>query len=183
LNIGSVALSGTNGSQFKISNGCGATLVAGASCVIQVQFAPVSIGSMVAVVTLTDNASNSPQAISLSGSSVSSTQPSGTTTIHLSLNNLYFYNRAVGSTSAPSSIVLANTGKAVFTLKSISVTGAQPGAFPVSTSCGAQLAVGASCAINVSFRPAIVGTNSASIVLTDNAGTGVQTLPLVGHGF
>jgi hypothetical protein len=183
LNIGGVVLSGTNSSQFKLSNGCGATLAAGASCVIQVQFAPVSIGSMVAVVTLTDNASNSPQSISLSGSSVSTTTTSGTTTIHLSVNNLYFYNRAVGSTSAPSSIVLTNTGKAVFTLKSMSVTGAQPGAFLVSTTCGAQLAVGASCAINVSFRPVIVGTNSASLVLTDNAGTGVQTLPLAGHGF
>ncbi len=183
LNISSVALSGTGSSQFKISNGCGATLAAGASCVIQVQFAPVTIGSMTAAVILSDNASNSSQVISLSGSSVSSTTTSGTTTIHLSLNNLYFYNRVVGSTSAPASIVLTNTGKAVFALKSIAVTGAQPAAFLVSTTCGAQLAVGASCAINVSFRPVIVGTNSASIVLIDNAGTGTQTLPLVGNGF
>jgi hypothetical protein len=134
-------------------------------------------------VTLTDNASNSPQAIPLSGSAVTTSTSSGTTYIHLSLNNLYFYNRAVGSTSAPKSIVVTNTGKVTFFLKNMVLTGPQTSSFLLSSTCGSQLAVGASCTINVSFDPQIVGTNTASIALTDNAGTGVQSIPLVGHGF
>ena len=184
LNLTKVVLSGTNSAEFKLSNGCGATLAAGASCVIQVQFAPTTTGSKTAAVSLTDAASNSPQTIALSGSAVTSSTPTtGTTTIHLSLNNLYFYNRAVGSTSAPSSIVLTNTGKATLSIGSMVLTGPQTSSFLVSSNCGSALAVSASCTINVSFDPKVVGTNTASIVLTDNAGTGTQSIPLTGHGF
>ena len=184
LNLTNVALSGPNSAEFKLSNGCGSTLAAGASCVIQVQFAPTTIGSKTAAVSLTDNASNSPQAIALSGSAVPSSTPTpGTTTIHLSLNNLYFYNRAVGSSSAPSSIVLTNTGEATLSIGSMVLTGPQTSSFLVSSNCGSVVAVGASCTINVIFDPEVVGTNTASIVLTDNAGTGTQSIPLTGHGF
>src|ERR1019366_10559752 len=86
LNLTNVALSGTNSAEFKLSNGCGSTLAAGASCVIQVQFAPTTTGSKTAAVSLTNDASNSPQAIALSGSAdTSPTPPTETTTIHLSL--------------------------------------------------------------------------------------------------
>jgi hypothetical protein len=136
---------------------------------------------MTAAITLTDNA-NSPQTVALSGSAISSTT-TGTTTVYLSLNNLYFYNRAVGSASAPESIVLINTGNNIFNLTSMVVTGSQPDSFLVSSTCGSELAIGASCTISVSFLPQIVGANSANIVLTDNAGTGAQSFPLVGHGF
>lgn len=181
LSLTEVALSGTNSSQFKVLNGCGSSLAAGASCLIQVQFAPTAAGPMTAAITLTDNA-NSPQTVALSGSAISSTT-TGTTTVYLSLNNLYFYNRAVGSASAPESIVLINTGNNIFNLTSMVVTGSQPDSFLVSSTCGSELAIGASCTISVSFLPQIVGTNSANIVLTDNAGTGAQSFPLVGHGF
>ncbi len=186
LNLSSVALSGTNSSEFKLSSGCGSTLAAGTSCTIQVQFSPVATGTKTAAVTLTDNASSSTQQVALSGSATSTNSPASsgtTTTIHLSLNNLYFYNRAVGSTSAPNSIVITNTGKATFTLNRMALSGPQTSSFLVSSTCGSTLAIGSSCTIFVSFDPQVVGTNTASIVLTDNAGTGTQSLPLVGHGF
>lgn len=183
LSLSGISLSGTNATAFKLTNGCGTTLAAGASCAIQVQFAPVVTGSMTATLVIASNASTTPQVISLTGTAVNPTNVGATTTIHLSLNNLYFYNRAVNSLSAPKSIVVTNTGKAVLTIRSLVLTGAQPASFLVSSTCGPTVAIGGSCTINVSFIPRITGTNSASLILTYNGSPTTVSIPLVGHGF
>ena len=46
---------------------CGSTLAAGASCEFKVDFSPTQTGVVTGTVTLTDNASNSPQTVSLTG--------------------------------------------------------------------------------------------------------------------
>jgi subtilase family serine protease len=46
---------------------CGSTLAAGASCEFKVTFTPAKTGVITGTVTLTDNASNSPQTVSLTG--------------------------------------------------------------------------------------------------------------------
>ena len=69
LHIGSVALGGTNSSDFSITNNCTAAAYAvGATCTIGVSVSPVAIGQRSALVTITDDAPSSPQAISLSAS-------------------------------------------------------------------------------------------------------------------
>lgn len=65
-NIG-IALTGTASSAFTESNACGSSLVAGASCVITVVFAPTSPGSDAASLCVTDNAAGSPQMVALAG--------------------------------------------------------------------------------------------------------------------
>jgi len=47
---------------------CGSSVAAGASCTISVKFTPTATGTRTGTVTLNDNAPNSPQSISLSGS-------------------------------------------------------------------------------------------------------------------
>lgn len=183
LTMSGLNLSGANATAFKVSNGCGASLGVGASCAIQVQFAPAVAGTMTATLALASNAPNSPQMISLTGTAVNPTSTGTITTIHLSLNNLYFYNRAVNTLSAPKSIVVTNTGKAPLTVKSLVLTGSQPTSFLVSSTCGSSVSVGASCTINVSFIPRVTGTNSASLVLTYNGSPATLSIPLVGHGF
>src|SRR6266404_3025379 len=46
---------------------CGSSVAAGASCTISVKFTPTAAGTRTGTLTLTDNASNSPQTISLTG--------------------------------------------------------------------------------------------------------------------
>jgi hypothetical protein len=183
LSFSGISLSGTNATAFKVTNGCGTTLAAGASCAIQVQFAPVATGSETANLVLASNASNGSQLISLTGTAVNPTNTGATTTVHLSVNNLYFYNRAVNSLSAPKSIVVKNTGKAVLTIGSLVLTGAQPTSFQVSSTCGSTVAIGGSCTINVSFIPRITGANSANLILTYNGSPTSLSIPLAGHGF
>ena len=92
---------------------------------------------MTASLTIASNASNSPQMIPLTGTAVNPTSGANTT-IHLSLNNIYFYNRAVNSTSAPQPIVVTNSGKAALAIQSMILTGSQPSSFVVSSTCGSR---------------------------------------------
>jgi hypothetical protein len=70
LSISSIAITGTNASDFAQTNTCPsglATLAAGASCTISVTFTPSAAGGRTAALSVTDNASGSPQSVALSG--------------------------------------------------------------------------------------------------------------------
>lgn len=68
LDITSIAISGTNAGAFAIeSNACGASLSPSAACIINITFTQATAGTLTASLTITSNASNSPQAIQLIG--------------------------------------------------------------------------------------------------------------------
>ena len=67
LSITSLALTGTNASDFDESNTCGSSLAAGANCTIVVMFTPSVAGTEAASLSIADNSSGSPQTVSLSG--------------------------------------------------------------------------------------------------------------------
>jgi subtilase family serine protease len=68
LTISGITVGGTNSSEFSESNNCGASVAVGADCAITVFFTPSAFGTAKATVSIADNASGSPQTISLSGS-------------------------------------------------------------------------------------------------------------------
>jgi hypothetical protein len=74
LAISSISTSG----DFSQNNTCGASIGAGASCAILVTFAPTATGPRVGTLTISDNAANSPQTISLTGTGLTSGTPPGT---------------------------------------------------------------------------------------------------------
>ena len=67
LSITKIALGGSNPGQFTRSSACPSTLAVGANCTISVTFKPTSRGSKNAVLSITDNAPNSPQTVALNG--------------------------------------------------------------------------------------------------------------------
>ncbi len=67
LTISSISFGGTNATSFSGTEACGTTLVAGASCVITVTFTPDTVGSLTASIDVADNASGSPQSVTLKG--------------------------------------------------------------------------------------------------------------------
>ena len=69
LTISGISIGGTNASAFAQSNTCGNSLAAGANCVLSLTFAPTAAGSFTATLSVADNASGSPQTVSLSGTS------------------------------------------------------------------------------------------------------------------
>jgi hypothetical protein len=67
LDIATIAITGTNPSDFSPSNTCGTSLASEASCLIGVNFTPIAGGTRSSSVTITDNAPGSPQIVTLSG--------------------------------------------------------------------------------------------------------------------
>ena len=67
LNFTSIALTGTNASDFAQTNTCGSSVAAGANCTIAVMFTPSVTGTEAASLSIADNSSGSPQTVSLSG--------------------------------------------------------------------------------------------------------------------
>ncbi|MGD0696242.1 MAG: FG-GAP-like repeat-containing protein [Terriglobia bacterium] len=77
LAISSIAISGTNAGEFSQTNTCGTSVAGGGSCTISVTFTPTAAGprSRTASMSITDNASGSPQTIPLSGTARSNPVP------------------------------------------------------------------------------------------------------------
>jgi len=63
LTITGIAASG----DFSQTNNCGSSLAAGGNCSISVKFTPTAAGTRTGTVSVTDNASGSPQVVSLTG--------------------------------------------------------------------------------------------------------------------
>ena len=95
--------------------------------------------------------------------------------------SLGFGPRAV-NTRQTQSFRLRNTGTAALPLRSLELTGRNAGAFRLAYACGDSLAVGASCLINIDFKPASVGAKSAKlrVVAADNLDNIVFTRDLTG---
>jgi cardiolipin synthase len=102
LTISGIALGGTNAADFTETNTCGSSLAAGSSCAISATFKPASAATFSAAITVTDNAANSPQTISLTGTGTSSgTPPSGVT------RTLYVFPATFPAPSEPDASVTA----------------------------------------------------------------------------
>jgi len=174
LTITSIKVTGTNSADFLIStNSCGSSLAAGSSCTVAVIFKPTAIGSRTAAVVFSDNAINSPQKVPLMGAG---------TVMGLSPSSLSFGNHKVGTTSAAKTITLSNKGTAIVSITSIAITGADPGDFSQTNSCGTSLAAGKSCSIMVKFKPTATGARAAAVSVSDNGGGSPQKAGLSGTG-
>ena len=176
LTIGSIAVWGTNASSFTLgSNTCGATLAAAASCTFAATFTPTLAGALTGTIAITDDASGSPQTVTLKGTG---TAPAVTLT-----PTAITFAATVGSTSAAKTISLKNTGTIALSIASIAIGGADPSSFVLqSSNCGSMLAAAATCTLGVAFKPAATGTFTGTVVVTDNAAGSPQAVTLHGTG-
>lgn len=182
LVITDLSISGTNAADFSLNSAgttCSyaASVATSASCVISVFFTPRDVGARSASLAITDNASGSPHRITLTGTGIT---PAPAVT--LSATSLTFANQVVGSTSAPQTVTLKNTGTAVLKIAGIAIAGANSSDFAQSNACGTSLAAGASCSITVTFTPTAAGPRTAWIAITDDASSSPQTVNLTGTG-
>src|SRR3989475_590040 len=185
LSIATAVLGGANAGDFALASGTtcinGATLAAGANCVLNLTFTPTAASARTATVTITDDAADSPQSVSLTGTSV--TPP----TAMLSATSSTFGNQRVGTSSPTQNVTLTNNGGAPLNLTSITITGAQAAdfAFAAGNTCpsgAGSVAPGASCTISVSFTPAAPGARAATVNITDDAAGSPQSVSLAGTG-
>ena len=173
LTISSIAITGADRSDFSQHNLCPSSLPAGGLCVITVTFSPTTTGVLTAALSITDNAPGSPQTVSLTGTGVAPA-------VELSPASLTFGTQLVGTTSPSQAVTLTNTGTATLDVSKISFTGQDPADFLQTHTCGATLAVGASCSISVAFHPLTSGLRSAALSILDNAAGSPQTVTVSG---
>jgi len=170
----------TNNPSFPETNTCGTvpvTLAAGASCTFSVNFTPLATGALTGSIAVVDNATNSPQTATLSGTGAPDL---GVADLEPQLG-LTFGTTVVASTAATQSANLTNTGTGPLTISSVLISGTNAGDFAETNTCGTSLAAAASCTITVSFTPAATGARAATLTVTDNSTTGTtQIIPLAG---
>ena len=168
LAISSVAIDG----DFAVSaNTCGTTLAVGSKCRISVTFTPSQLGRSTGTLAITDNATDSPQIVPLSGTGV---QPATLTPV-----TAMYATQEVGTTSAPKTFTLTNNQTISLTGIAISVTGD----FAVSaTACTTSLGPKSSCTISVTFSPTTTGKRTGTLSVSDSADNSPQTSTLSGMG-
>ncbi len=175
MNFSSIAISGTNAGDFSRTTTCVATLAVGKSCTVSVKFTAGLIGAESANLVITDNASNSPQVVSLSGT--------GGPQVTVTPASEKFLATTVGTTSTAKIVKLKNNLKTTLTISGVTFTGTNPGDFAESaTTCGGSLAALSSCTISVTFTPTATGARSAVLSISDSAIGSPQTVPLSGTG-
>lgn len=113
-------------------------------------------------------------------------------TLVVAPGTLNFGTVQIGTASPPTqTVTLTNNTNAMITFTSASVSGGSPAAantdYTVSAdTCAGGIPAGISpanqCTITVKFQPAVVGTETAMLVLTDGDSTSPQNVSLTGSG-
>lgn len=81
LHVTNITLSGLNSNDFIVGiSNCLGTVAARASCIIPITFAPLAAGIRTTSLTITDDASTSPQLVTINGTAAPSVTPTGLTT-------------------------------------------------------------------------------------------------------
>jgi hypothetical protein len=155
-----------------LSNTCGSSIKAGASCTVDVTFTPSIAGSLTGSLAVSDSAPDSPQTVALSGT--------GDLPLTISAASLSFGSETVGHTSASKTTTLTNNQST-----SLSFSFSASGDYAISssgTTCGASLAAKAKCNIAVTFTPTANGSINGAVTITDGAGFSPQLVALSGTG-
>jgi hypothetical protein len=158
---------------FGQSNNCPSTLTVGQSCQIQVTFSPTQTGQANGTLSVSDNASDSPQKVSLSGvGTILTFKPIG----------VNFGDQKVGTSSHPEPFTFSNQGTVALNISSIAFGGANPGDFSQTNNCPSSLAAGGHCTIQVTFTPTQTGARSAELQVFDDAAPSPQQAGVGGTG-
>lgn len=149
---------------FTVTGGgtCGAvpiTVAHGTNCTLEVAFAPGTLGAHSATLTLTDNATTSPQHSALSGTGIAD--------MTTSVNSLTFLSQKFGTKGLKTLSVTNHQTQAVtlseqfsgFNSADFSVTGG---------TCTTTLAAASTCTLTVSFAPGALGTEAATMTISDS---------------
>jgi hypothetical protein len=164
--------------QFQESNTCGTKLAAGAVCIISAIFAPTQTGTVSGTLTIGDILRSQPQTVSLSGTGL------GAPALNVNPTSLTFTNQQPGVPSTPQTVTVSNTGGSPMANVGFSIVGAAASSYSIAaTTCGALLASGSSCAVQIVFTPSATGAIAATLAGSSSTyGVAPASVPLNGSG-
>ena len=158
---------------FTQTNDCPSSLPAGSDCDILVRFTPHAEGPAKGTLSVSDDATGSPQKVSLSGVG---------TVVTFSPVGVNFGDQKVGTSSPGVPVTLFNKGRTTLSITGITITGTNAGDFSQKNNCGQSVPAGGHCTITVTFTPTATGQRSAAISVSDDGGGSPQLVPLAGTG-
>ena len=154
---------------FSDTTNCIGSIGPGASCSVNVFFAPTVTGSRSGTVTIADSA----------GTQIVTAQGLGEIPgLAVTPSFAIFGAQVVGTTSQAQTLTAKNTGTTSLALNPIVVSSN----FTESDQCSSALAPGASCSISLSFSPTSTGALSGSMVISDTTGAVSTLVTLSGQG-
>jgi hypothetical protein len=162
--IASIQVSG----DFSQTNDCPTLLGVSESCQIQVTFAPTIVGVRTGTLTVTDNAFDSPQMLTFSGT--------GEADVALSPGNLSFSGQILDTVSPSQTLNLTNQTLSPLVVSKVSITGD----FTETNNC-ATVAPGGTCVLTVSFTPSLSGIRAGTLAVTTSVGA-LASAELTGIG-
>ena len=155
---------------------CPSIAVEATPCTFQISFKPTATGTRTGAITFTDNATGSPQTVTLTGTGT----PASGGTITIAPTSLTFGSQAVGTTSAGQNVTVSNTGGTAVTFTNIVTSGDFAGA--TLAQCPSLAVEAEPCVFSITFKPTATGTRNGTITFTDNATGSPQTVTLTGTG-
>jgi len=103
-------------------------------------------------------------------------------TLNISPTLMSFGTVKKGTTSAPQTATITNTGTAAIPISSLSLTGTNPLDFALTSTCGTSLAAGNSCSIALTMTPNKKATLSATLKAVYSGVGSPQYIELTGVG-
>ena len=181
LNISAVTLGGNNSGDFSIAtNTCAGAIAAKANCTFAVTFTPLAASTRTAAISITDDATDSPQSVQLTGTG--STPPPTAPAVTLTPPILSFGTVTEGTTNGPQTLTITNSGAGTLHISSVVLGGTNAADFTMTTACsGAALAVNAACTVSLTFSPVSASQHTATITLTDDAPGSPQVINVGGN--
>ncbi len=153
---------------------CGTSIAGNSTCIIYTVFTPSTTGAQTGTLSITSSDPSSPIVAALNGVG---------TAVQLVPSHYAWGSRPLNVTTVPQTVTLTNVSTVPLNISSMAITGVNSANFTIqSTTCGPQVAAGASCSILLTFTPTSAGTFSASLMLTDDGGASPQSFALNGTG-
>jgi hypothetical protein len=144
---------------------------------VTIEFTPAGAGVRIATFTVADNATGSPQSISLIGQGLPVVKM-----LQIAPSTLTFPPTPVGTTDYAGSVDVYNSGTVTISPIDGSISGPNAGDFTFTYTPLCGLSPGSYCNIFVNFTPSAVGTRTATLKIVSSATGSPQTVQLTGTG-
>jgi hypothetical protein len=170
LTISQIAVSGAGFSDSGLNTPV--TVGAGSSTTLNVKFAPTTTGAVSGTVTLTSNASSSPNTLPLTGTGIAP---------QISLNpSPVAFGNVTDGTNSSKTVTISNPGTATLTISSAAISGT---GFTMSgLTTPLNIAAGGNSTFNVTFAATGTSAVSGNVTLTSNAAGSPTALSLTATG-
>ena len=169
LSISGITASG----DYSESDDCAGSVAPSGNCTLLITFTPNSAASLTGVITLSDDANNSPQLITTKGT--------GVVPLTVAPTSLAFGTVTVGTTSPAKTVTLTNDLNATVTF-SFTASGDYTALGSGLNPCGSSLASHASCTLSVTFSPKANGSVNGALTVSQTVDSVIQIVALSGSG-